>query len=417
MRKGSLLNWWEAMSPLGRTLLIALTAPLLVLNAWAVFAIADYFHSLVVILIGASLIAFLLNYPVGFLEQRGAGRERAAIVVFLLALSLVLALGVTLFPIALQQAQQLLARLPEWVDSGRQQIILLNERLENAGAPFNLDAVVGQITDRIKSQLQAITREVLNVAVFTVTSLLDFLLTLVLAFYLLQHGDELWHSLIEWLPANVRQPFSQTLRMSFQNFFLGQLIMATCLGVTITIVFVLLRVPFGLLFGLTIGTMALVPFGGSVGIWLVTFLIALRDIGLGLKVLGASLVVQQIVENLVAPRVLGSVTGLNPVWVFISILTGARIGGLFGVIIAVPTAVVLKNALIAIRTYGVETQALQEARPAIGEHRTVPDEKTVPAGHLVASTDNGAPVHTSAYPTDLQEKTPDPSLPAPQPPT
>lgn len=412
-----MLNWWEAMSPLGRTLLIALTAPLLVLNAWAVFAIADYFHSLVVILIGASLIAFLLNYPVGFLEQRGAGRERAAIVVFLLALSLVLALGVTLFPIALQQAQQLLARLPEWVDSGRQQIILLNERLENAGAPFNLDAVVGQITDRIKSQLQAITREVLNVAVFTVTSLLDFLLTLVLAFYLLQHGDELWHSLIEWLPANVRQPFSQTLRMSFQNFFLGQLIMATCLGVTITIVFVLLRVPFGLLFGLTIGTMALVPFGGSVGIWLVTFLIALRDIGLGLKVLGASLVVQQIVENLVAPRVLGSVTGLNPVWVFISILTGARIGGLFGVIIAVPTAVVLKNALIAIRTYGVETQALQEARPAIGEHRTVPDEKTVPAGHLVASTDNGAPVHTSAYPTDLQEKTPDPSLPAPQPPT
>lgn len=343
------------MSPLGKSLLIALAAPLLVLNAWAIFAIADYFHSLIVILAGASLIAFLLNYPVSFLEQRGGGRERSAIIVFLLALSVLLALGVTLFPIALQQAQQLVARLPEWIDSGRQQIILLNERLENAGAPFNFDAVVGQVTDRLKSQLQTITREVLNVAVFTVTSLLDFLLTLVLAFYLLQHGDELWHSLIEWLPANVRQPFSQTLRLSFQNFFLGQLIMATCLGVTLTLVFVLLRVPFGLLFGLTIGTMALVPFGGTVGIWLVILLIALRDIGLALKVLGACLVVQQILENLVAPRILGSVTGLNPVWVFIAILTGARVGGLFGVIVAVPTAVVLKNALLAIRTYGSET--------------------------------------------------------------
>lgn len=378
MRQGRLLNWWEAMSPLGKSLLIALAAPLLVLNAWAIFAIADYFHSLIVILVGASLIAFLLNYPVSFLEQRGGGRERSAIIVFLLALSVLLALGVTLFPIALQQAQQLVARLPEWIDSGRQQIILLNERLENAGAPFNFDAVVGQITDRLKSQLQTITREVLNVAVFTVTSLLDFLLTLVLSFYLLQHGDELWHSLIEWLPANVRQPFSQTLRMSFQNFFLGQLIMATCLGVTLTLVFVLLHVPFGLLFGLTIGTMALVPFGGTVGIWLVILLIALRDIGLALKVLGACLVVQQILENLVAPRILGSVTGLNPVWVFISILTGARVGGLFGVIVAVPTAVVLKNALLAIRTYGGEAS------------------QTGAIGHLTAAIENSthaAPTH------------------------
>jgi predicted PurR-regulated permease PerM len=96
--------------------------------------------------------------------------------------------------------------------------------------------------------------------------------------------------------------------------------------------------------------MALVPFGGSVGIALVTLLVALRDIGLGVKVLAASLLVQQILENLVAPRVLGSVTGLNPVWIFVSILTGARVGGLLGVIVAVPTAVVLKNILMAMRS-------------------------------------------------------------------
>jgi predicted PurR-regulated permease PerM len=67
------------------------------------------------------------------------------------------------------------------------------------------------------------------------------------------------------------------------------------------------------------------------------------------KVLATALLVQQIIENIVAPRVLGSITGLNPVWVFISILTGARVGGLLGVIIAVPTAVVIKTALEAIR--------------------------------------------------------------------
>jgi predicted PurR-regulated permease PerM len=47
---------------------------------------------------------------------------------------------------------------------------------------------------------------------------------------------------------------------------------------------------------------------------------------------------------------LGSVTGLNPVWVFVSILAGVRIGGLLGVIIAVPTAAVLKTILFVLRS-------------------------------------------------------------------
>ena len=350
VHKGRLRLWWETLSPVAKALLIMLAAPLLVLNGWAVSAIADYFHSLIVILVGASLIAFLLNYPVGIMQRQGVPRGRAAIVVFLLALSVLLAGGITLVPSALDQARQLVARLPEWFDSGQRQLIILNQQLEGSNLPLDLSLLAEQVNDRLKSQLQLIAAQVLSVAVFTVTSLLDVLLTLVLTFYLLQNGDLLWESLLEWLPDKVRQPFSETLRLSFQNYFLSQFIISTCMGSVLTLVFLWLAVPFGLLFGLTIGTMALVPFGGSVGIALVTLLVALRDIGLGVKVLAASLIVQQILENLVAPRVLGSVTGLNPVWIFVSILTGARVGGLLGVIVAVPTAVVVKNILVAVRS-------------------------------------------------------------------
>ncbi|HEY9883236.1 MAG TPA: AI-2E family transporter, partial [Thermosynechococcaceae cyanobacterium] len=239
---------------------------------------------------------------------------------------------------------------PEWFDSGQRQLIILNQQLEGTNLPLDLSLLAEQVNDRLKSQLQLIAAQALSVAVFTVTSLLDVLLTLVLTFYLLQNGDLLWESLVGWLPIRVQKPFSETLRLSFQNYFLSQFILATCMGSILTLIFLWLAVPFGLLFGLTIGAMALVPFGGSVGIALVTLLVALRDIGLGVKVLAASLLVQQILENLVAPRVLGSVTGLNPVWIFVSILTGARVGGLLGVIVAVPTAVVLKNILVAMRS-------------------------------------------------------------------
>jgi predicted PurR-regulated permease PerM len=227
--------------------------------------------------------------------------------------------------------------------------MILNGKAESVGLPINLDALAAQINDRVKGQLQSIAGQVLNLAVITVTSLLDFLLTMVLTFYLLQHGGELWQSLVEWLPSKFRAPFSKTVRLSFQNFFITQLILSTCMASALIPTFLWLKVPFGLLFGLTIGVMALIPFGGSVGIALTTSLVSLQDVSMGVRVLIAAVIVQQILENLIAPRILGSFTGLNPVWILISVLTGARIGGLLGVIVAVPCAVVIKSIISAIR--------------------------------------------------------------------
>ncbi len=371
MQTGKLIEWWQTLAPTARIAAIALFAPLLVLNGWALSVMFNYFHSLIVILVGASVLAFLLNYPVSWMEHQGAKRQPVAILVFLLALSILLALGVTLFPLALTQAQQLVTRLPDLIDSGRSQLMILNEKADNLGLPINLDALLVQINDRVKGQLQAIAGQVLNLAVVTFTSLLDFVLTMVLTFYLLQHGDELWTSLVNWLPRPFREPFTETVRLSFQNFFLSQLILSVCMASALIPIFLWLKVPFGLLFGLSIGIMALVPFGGSVGIALTTSLVALQDFWMGVRVVTAAVIVQQILENLIAPRILGSFTGLNPVWVLISVLTGARIGGLLGVIVAVPTAVVIKTALTAVRLpHGNHESGEKSANPGEEESAT-----------------------------------------------
>lgn len=348
------LKWWDSLSPFSRLLVIGLIAPILVLNFWTLSSIFRYFGVLVAILVVASLLAFLLNYPVSWAEEHGAKRGLASIVVFLLALSVLFALGITLVPVAFAQAQQLAVRLPDWIESGRQQLTTLSLRADEVGFPIDLDALSAQVIDRLKGQLQALTREVFNLALGTVSSVLDVLIdvviTVVLTFYLLLHGNEIWESLVEWLPLKVQQPFSQTLKISFQNYFIGQLIVGTCWAAALIPTFLVLKVPFGVLFGLTIGTMAVIPLGGTVGIALVTLLVALQNAWLGLKVLIGALIVQQIVDNLVAPRVFGSVTGLNPVWAFIAILTGAKVGGLLGIVVAVPTAGVIKTALAALRS-------------------------------------------------------------------
>lgn len=378
--KNRLTLWWESLSSLSKLLVVALTAPLLVINVWAVSTIFGYFRSILVTVLVAALLAFLLNYPMSWLERSGLKRGAAALLVSLAAVLVLTTIGVTVLPLVITQAQQLVARLPDWFDSGKNQLLTLDGRLEQLGLPFNLDVLISQANDRLKAQIQNLAGEALNltlgVAVFTAGKLFDVLLTIILTFYLLQHGDEVWSSLVGWLPRRIQAPFSQTLSNSFQNYFLGQLIVATCMGLALTTIFVFLKVPFGLLFGLTIGLIALVPFGGTVGIGLVTFLVALRDVGIAVQVLGASVVVQQLVENGIAPRVLGSVTGLNPFWVFIAILAGARVGGLLGVVVAVPTAVVIKEALLSVRS--VRQNSVESPDPI--STLLTPDEQPTASG-------------------------------------
>ncbi|NEN93703.1 MAG: AI-2E family transporter, partial [Okeania sp. SIO3H1] len=62
-----------------------------------------------------------------------------------------------------------------------------------------------------------------------------------------------------------------------------------------------------------------------------------------LKVLIVAIALQQIKDNIVAPRIMGNLTGLSPVIIFAALLLGGKIGGLLGVILAIPLTGVLKS--------------------------------------------------------------------------
>ena len=178
-----------------------------------------------------------------------------------------------------------------------------------------------------------------------VGSLLDLLLTIILTFYLLLHGSELWSDLFQIFPDEAGDKIRASLKETFNNYFVGQLTVASVMGVTITITFFIIQVPFALLFGLVVGIMALFPFGAGLSISLVSFLMALKSIWLGLRVLTIAFIIEQIVESVIAPRLLGEFTGLNPVLVLVSLLIGAQLGGFLGLILAVPAASFIKSLL------------------------------------------------------------------------
>jgi predicted PurR-regulated permease PerM len=110
-------------------------------------------------------------------------------------------------------------------------------------------------------------------------------------------------------------------------------------------------VPFALLFALLIGAAELIPFiGATLGIGIVTILVLFQNWWLALQVAMSALLMQQIKDNVLAPRIMGNFTGLNPIWILIALLMGAEIAGLLGVIVSVPIAGTIKGTIDAIRS-------------------------------------------------------------------
>ena len=333
-----------------RLLFFGLCGPLLALNFWILTKVISYFQQLITVIVVAAIVAFLLNYPVRFLVQFYKSRSQAVIVVLLLTLTLLLILGITLGPIVNNQTTELLNNIPAWLKASNENLERLNQWARVRRLPLDFKSFSDRLNTQIESQVQVLATQFLGLALGTLSGLIDTVLVIVLAFYMLLYGGSLWQSLIGLLPPQIGVPFSQSLRLNFHNFFISQILLALFMFGTLIPIFLILRVPFTLLFALLIGVSQLIPFiGAALGIGLVTILVMLNSFWLAIRVAIAAIIMQQIKDNLLAPRLMGEFIGLNPLLIFIAILMGAKIAGTLGVLIAVPVAGTIKDTIDAIR--------------------------------------------------------------------
>ncbi len=333
----------QTANKLPQWLTLSLAFPLVILNGWVLLQVIKYFQPLVSILIAALLLAFILDYPIRFFQKQGVKRNIAITIALLLAVVTIAAFGITLVPLIIQQINELANILPAWIDSGRQQLQNFQTWAITEQLPINLSGLVPQILDRISTQIQNFTGKILSLALDTIGSIVNVLLTVVLTFYLVLNGEPLWDGIFLWFPSRVGTYIRRSIREDFQNYFIGQFILATILASGVILAFLALRVPLGLLFGLVIGFFALFPFGTGIGISIVSSLVALNDFWLGIEVAVVAVAIDQFNSNFVAPRILGNLTGLNPVWVVISLLLGVKLGGLLGLLVAIPLASFIKS--------------------------------------------------------------------------
>ncbi|MGD1805517.1 AI-2E family transporter [Dapis sp. BLCC M126] len=327
-------------SPLQRFLITWL---LLLVAGWFTIGAISYIGEIVSILITAGLVAFLLNYPVARL-QIFLPRSFAAGLVYLMAALIVLVIGLTIVPPVFNQARQLWLNFPELLESARLQLTEFQAWSEFNNLPFDVGILQQQLSAKAQEEIEAIAATSFGLVLGTVNWFFDLILILVISFYMLLDGERVWDNLTSIIAPKVRDVFTQSLEGNLQSFVSGQLLLGLFMATTLSLAFWFLGVPYFLLFAVFIGAMELIPFiGATLGIGTVGIVVAFIDLWLTLKVLIVAIAMQQIKDNIVAPRIMGNLTGLSPVIIFAALLLGGRIGGLLGVILAIPLTGVLKS--------------------------------------------------------------------------
>lgn len=311
-------------------------------SGWALILIFNYFENIFFTFILAAILAFLLNYPVRYLE-RYLGRGLALGIVIFLSLFLIVATGLALGTMFFNQFQQLLSLVVENLTSADNPFDRLQEFLTNRRININLAPIEAEFNKSLGSMVSILVGTFSSLP----NALLSFIIIFVIAFFMLVDGERLWFLLLKLIPYPHRSQFSVALQKSFLGFFRGQLLLSFFLGISSFLVYSTLRIPFSLSLAIIVAFFDFIPgIGATLGILMISLIVLIQSGWfLTLQVLFVSVILQQIQDNFIAPRIMQSAVNINPVVLFFALLVGAKIAGILGVFLSVPIAGVIVNLL------------------------------------------------------------------------
>lgn len=200
----------------------------------------------------------------------------------------------------------------------------------------------------------------------TITNgIINFVIGLIFAIYLLMSKETLHAQLKRVLQVYLKPHLRDELYLishlandSFSSYITGQCMEAVILGTLCTLGMWLFRFPYAAMIGTFIGATALIPIvGASIGATLGVIMILTTDPIKAFFFIIYIVILQQLENNFIYPKVVGSSIGLPGIWVLVAVTIGGGLGGIIGMIVGVPlTATLYKLIKIRVNRRMLEQQ-------------------------------------------------------------
>ncbi len=325
----------------------------------ALLLYALYLTRTTFILLGISFfLAYLLDPIIDRFEDKGMNRTFAIFLLILLIVLIIVLLFLLIIPEAQKQVNEFIHKAPQWGKWILDHLTPLLDRLSIRYDKESLQKYTATLWQWVRDHLPQLLKPVINafqhmfsgIANFIV-GILNIVIVPVFTFYLLRDFDKIKMEFYALFPPDTREKVKYwvgELDVAVGGFLRGQFTIASILAVIYAIGLSLLNVPLGFLLGIISGLANMVPYMSIVvGLAPALILSFLNDPNF-VRLLAVLAVYTggQLLEGVyLGPKITGKETGLHPVTVMVSIMIGGSLFGLTGIIIAVPSAAVIKVVL------------------------------------------------------------------------
>ncbi len=296
----------------------------------------------------ALAIAYMIAPLVDLLQRRGLARPWAIVSVYAALLLLAAVAVLRVLPPAVADLQTLAGALPGYGAAARSRLEHWRGHYKSANLPDGvrqaMDNTIAEAERRATAQLSAVLGGVFGL----VEGVFSLVIAPFLAFYLLKDLEHMKGRLATAIPPHWRPEVMGLLRAVdgvVAGFVRGQIILGLVVGTMAGIVSRLLGLHYPVLLGIFAGITELVPIVGPI-LGAVPAVAAglLTSPWLGLEAALAFAAIQQVESAVLGPLIIGERVGLHPLAVMFAILAGGYLGGLLGLILAVPLAGILRVA-------------------------------------------------------------------------
>jgi predicted PurR-regulated permease PerM len=338
-RRGLLdLDWQKA-------LIILLTLLVGVALLWVVWqVISPILHTLVLFGL-AAVLAFALSGPVDMLTPRIGNRLLAIVAVYLLVGIVVVGGIILLAGPFVRQASDLAGALPQYASELQARAPEVQTTLGQYGIQTDLEQLKAQAASAIEKGGTDVLKNLVGTLADVGGMILDIVLALVISLYLLVDGPRFGERSLALIPSQHRAKalfLQDNVSRVLGGYLRGQLTLAVIIGILAGVGTALLGLPYAVVLGVLAGLFELVPMFGPILSVVPAVLVALfMPFPTVVWVVLFFLVIQQVENNVLAPRISGHAVGLHPLGAMFALLAGFQLAGLLGGLFAVPLAGVL----------------------------------------------------------------------------
>jgi len=306
------------------------------------------FKAIIIPFFIAVFISYLLHPIIEKLHKSGLPRPISILIIYLLFLG---GIGLSVYkglPIFINQVKDLTENIPgvtasyqKWIDEIHDQTtdlpVELHHRIENF--IFNIENEITNFLERMLTSFR-----------YVFDYLLIFAVIPFLVFYMLKDYDQMKKAIWYLTPKKWRHEGKKFLRdidESLGNYIRGQLFVCLIIALLASASLWIFQIKYPLILGLIIGATNVIPyFGPIIGAIPAVIISATISIQKVFIVIGIVFLLQFIEGNILSPLIVGKSLHMHPIAIIFALLAGGEIGGVIGLILAVPTLAILKVTLL-----------------------------------------------------------------------